>query len=100
MPAKDAEDRHGGNQLDSGSKVYRRERSRFRWKSIEYAWDRGLEVETLPARYLEYFFFAVCGLGVADVNIWHRGPLDPRMDPPLEETETLDDLPDEFGSST
>lgn len=67
--------------------------------ALVFAGHRGFEIEMLPAQYLGYFLFAVCGLGVTGVNIWHGGPLDPRMDPPLEETGRLDVLPDEFGSS-
>jgi hypothetical protein len=36
----------------------------------------------VPAEYAGYFLFAVALAGLAGVNIWHRGPLDPRDDPP------------------
>lgn len=59
-----------------------------------YAGHRGVQVEFLPAHYLGYFFFAVTALGVAGVNIWHGGPLDPRMDPPRTDSETFEEMSD------
>ncbi|QDT43661.1 hypothetical protein Pan241w_37630 [Gimesia alba] len=58
-----------------------------------YAGHQGVVIELLPAHYLGYFFFVVTALGVAGVNIWRGGPLDPRMDPPPGDSETVDELP-------
>ncbi|MCA9016736.1 MAG: hypothetical protein KDA77_15490 [Planctomycetaceae bacterium] len=59
-----------------------------------YAGHRGVQIELLPAHYLGYFFLVVTALGVAGVNIWYGGPLDPRMDPPPGDSETFDAITD------
>ena len=51
------------------------------------AGNNGLVIESLPAQYLGYALIAVAGLGLAGVNIWFGGPLDPRLDPPTEAPE-------------
>lgn len=64
-----------------------------------YTGHQGFQVNLLPAHYLGYFFFAVTALGVAGVNIWYGGPLDPRMDPPPGDSETFDEMPDDTDSA-
>tara|TARA_R110002095_G_scaffold188226_2_gene165505 strand:- start:1181 stop:1687 length:507 start_codon:yes stop_codon:yes gene_type:complete len=63
-----------------------------------YAGHQGVQVDLLPAHYLGYFFFVIASLGVAGVNVWHGGPLDPRMDPPLKETGIFDEMPGDTDS--
>lgn len=60
-----------------------------------YAGHRGFQIDLLPAHYLGYFFMMVALLGVAGVNIWYGGPLDPRMDPPPGDSETFEEMPDD-----
>ena len=54
-----------------------------------YEGHRGLLINFLPAQYLGYVFIGVAVLGMAGVNIWYGGPLDPRLDPE-EETDSAD----------
>jgi O-antigen/teichoic acid export membrane protein len=74
----------------------RRERQMWRQSSLVciaaaaialvYFGRQGMVIEFLPAHYLGYFLMALAVLGMSGVNIWHGGPLDPRMDPPPSET--------------
>ena len=41
-------------------------------------------VNLLPAEYMGYFVGAIATAGLAGVNIWHKGPLDPNDDPGKE----------------
>ena len=41
----------------------------------------GIEIEGLPGQYVGYFLIIFGLLGTFGVNIWYKGPIDPRDDP-------------------
>lgn len=47
----------------------------------------GGTVKTVPAHYLGYLIMAFGIAGLLGINIWYGGPLDPRNDPELTETD-------------
>ena len=49
---------------------------------LVYFGNRGLKVDAIPAQYIGYFLFGFAVSGVAGLNVWYGGPLDPRQDPP------------------
>jgi hypothetical protein len=47
---------------------------------------RGWKIDFLPAQYIGFLFVAFGVLGTFGVNIWYKGPIDPRFDPQEDDT--------------
>jgi hypothetical protein len=57
--------------------------------ALIYAGYKGWTIDFLPAHYLGFLLIAFGALGTLGVNIWYKGPIDPRCDP--QEADTHED---------
>jgi hypothetical protein len=46
----------------------------------------GLLIEDIPGQHIGYFLLGIASLGMCGVNIWYGGPINPRFDPQIEES--------------
>jgi hypothetical protein len=54
--------------------------------ALIYAGYRGWKIDFLPAQYIGFLLVAFGVLGTLGVNIWYKGPIDPRYDPQEDDT--------------
>ncbi|HUT30900.1 MAG TPA: hypothetical protein VMX13_13995 [Sedimentisphaerales bacterium] len=75
----------------TAASIKRNQRKRWRRLSVVYiicvgvaliyAGYRGWKIDFLPAQYIGFLLLAFGVLGTFGVNIWYKGPIDPRFDP-------------------
>ena len=76
-------------------------RNRRNWRRFSLIWlnvagmicvilgHRGFEIDLLPAHYLGYGLLILGLAGFFGVNIWYKGPIDPRNDPQKDTDRNL-----------
>jgi hypothetical protein len=87
------EGREAENEIKDRTVASIKRNQRKRWRRLSivyiycvgvaliYAGYKGWIIDFLPAQYIGFLLLAFGVLGTFGVNIWYKGPIDPRFDP-------------------